>query len=200
MSGAPTHAGLWPADRAGEDPMADAACRYVDAELFFPDNRGGGGPPAEARVTRAKQICRACPVRRRCLRQAVRDRELYGVWGGLTGQERRGLLKQVQNFRGLPAGVPARLQDGEPVRVRGQDRPAVAATLVRAGWSEQRICRALGIDPSELRAVLRVARRVLWVIDLVGTNQPPALPEGRRRPADPTARWRRPPGGLPHAA
>jgi WhiB family redox-sensing transcriptional regulator len=165
-----------PDDRAGlVDPMADAACRFVDPELFFP-SQGGGGSTAESRVMRAKSVCQACPVRRECLREAIRDGEQYGIWGGLTVQDRRALLKQVKAFRSLPAGVLVRLRRGEPADLRPQDLPAVAAVLLRCGWSEPRIRRTLGIDPSALRAALRTARRILWVTDLLGDG-PRLLPD-----------------------
>jgi WhiB family redox-sensing transcriptional regulator len=62
-----------------------ALCHQVDPELFFPqiDRRT---------TTAAKQVCRGCPVRVECLAEALRRRERYGVWGGLTAAERRALL------------------------------------------------------------------------------------------------------------
>lgn len=38
---------------------------------------------------RAKAICRVCPVREECLETALAIKEPYGIWGGLTEQERR---------------------------------------------------------------------------------------------------------------
>ncbi|MFJ9845100.1 WhiB family transcriptional regulator [Kitasatospora sp. NPDC101155] len=205
MSAAALEAG--PNDWAGlDEPMVDAACRYVDPELFFPDNRGGG-TAAESRAIQAKSVCRACPARRECLRRAVQDGEQYGVWGGLTAPERRALRKQVQHFRNLPSGVPARIQHGDPVEVRIRDRPAVVALLARAGWSEQRICRALCLDPTAIRAALHTARQVLWVLDLVGGPTPVPLEPAEHLGVDPgrradraADRWRRMPGELPRAA
>jgi WhiB family redox-sensing transcriptional regulator len=37
---------------------------------------------------RAKAVCESCPVRAECLNHAVRAGERYGVWGGLTSDER----------------------------------------------------------------------------------------------------------------
>ena len=42
-----------------------------------------------ARERRAKSICAACPVRQRCLEYAIAADERYGIWGGLTKDERR---------------------------------------------------------------------------------------------------------------
>jgi WhiB family redox-sensing transcriptional regulator len=41
---------------------------------------------------RAKQICKDCPVVANCLRWALAAREPYGVWGGLSVEEREALL------------------------------------------------------------------------------------------------------------
>lgn len=37
----------------------------------------------------AKAICADCPVREQCLEHALRTPEQYGIWGGMTPQERR---------------------------------------------------------------------------------------------------------------
>lgn len=64
------------------DWRRDAACRSVDTALFFPGS-------ATARQTKqAKRICAACPVRDECLTYALTAPEKYGIWGGLTADER----------------------------------------------------------------------------------------------------------------
>lgn len=52
-----------------------------DPEIFFP-TRGAGKADA------AKAICAECPVRRECLRYALKAPEEHGVWGGLDEVER----------------------------------------------------------------------------------------------------------------
>ena len=47
-----------------------------------------------ARERRAKSICAACPVRQRCLEYAIAADERYGIWGGLTKDERR-MLRRI---------------------------------------------------------------------------------------------------------
>jgi WhiB family redox-sensing transcriptional regulator len=64
------------------------ACRESDIDVFFaPDDVSG-----EERTRRdhaAKAICARCPVRAACLRHAVAARESFGIWGGLTTEERQ---------------------------------------------------------------------------------------------------------------
>jgi WhiB family redox-sensing transcriptional regulator len=62
----------------------------------------------------AKRICTGCPVRLRCLAEALDNRWEFGVWGGMTERERRSLLRrypQVSDWRRLlgaatPEGLP----------------------------------------------------------------------------------------------
>jgi WhiB family redox-sensing transcriptional regulator len=67
-----------------------AACRGVDGQVFFaPDAERGLRRLARERV--AKAVCRSCPVIADCAAHAIRTREPFGVWGGLTPEERRRL-------------------------------------------------------------------------------------------------------------
>jgi WhiB family redox-sensing transcriptional regulator len=65
----------------------------VDTSNFYhPENERG---PSRARRERlAKAICARCDVRENCLRWALAAREPYGVWGGLSTEEREALLRQ----------------------------------------------------------------------------------------------------------
>lgn len=58
-----------------------AACRDIAVELFF--------PPAEQESDIAKAVCSNCTVREPCLDFALAEGERFGIWGGLTSQERR---------------------------------------------------------------------------------------------------------------
>ncbi|MDH6143508.1 MULTISPECIES: WhiB family transcriptional regulator [Kitasatospora] len=71
-----------------------AACRSVDTSLFF-HPFGERGEAHDNREQAAKQVCARCPVRDACLSHALRVREPYGVWGGLTEDERAELLRPV---------------------------------------------------------------------------------------------------------
>ena len=66
---------------------AQAACQLGDHELFFPPEEEQG-EYFRLRVSLAKRICDSCPVRRECADYALAADERYGVWGGLTAEER----------------------------------------------------------------------------------------------------------------
>jgi WhiB family redox-sensing transcriptional regulator len=70
-----------------------AACRGPETALFFPPSSTERREDRDARETRAKAICRGCPVRRECLDHALRVGEMHGIWGGLNEVERRGMLE-----------------------------------------------------------------------------------------------------------
>ena len=65
-----------------------AACQTADPELFFPVSETG---PARRQLDRAKSVCARCDVRQLCLDYALTTRQVHGVWGGQTEEERRGL-------------------------------------------------------------------------------------------------------------
>lgn len=62
------------------------ACSDVDTDVFYvgPER----GPTLVALEARAKTICASCPVIQQCREYALRNREPYGIWGGLTPKER----------------------------------------------------------------------------------------------------------------
>jgi WhiB family redox-sensing transcriptional regulator len=62
-----------------------AACRSADPDLFFPVSASAG---SQAQVAEAKAVCARCLVRRQCLDFAIRTRQVHGIWGGMTEQER----------------------------------------------------------------------------------------------------------------
>jgi WhiB family transcriptional regulator, redox-sensing transcriptional regulator len=72
--------------RAAERWRVLAACRTAEPELFFPISAQG---PSVTDAARAKRICASCPVRSQCLDYARATHQTYGIWGGLTEQERR---------------------------------------------------------------------------------------------------------------
>jgi WhiB family redox-sensing transcriptional regulator len=69
------------------DWKADAACRDLDTDIFFPDNDANAAP--------ALEVCASCPVRQACLDFALSTRQNDGVWGGHTETERRKLRRRL---------------------------------------------------------------------------------------------------------
>jgi len=63
------------------------ACRNADPDLFFP-NHDEDSYEYKMASRVAKSICESCPVKVECEEHAVRYED-YGIWGGLTPQERR---------------------------------------------------------------------------------------------------------------
>jgi WhiB family redox-sensing transcriptional regulator len=68
-------------------------CRDVDSTLFF-HPEGERGPARRNRDLAAKAVCERCPVLRECRQHALKVREPYGVWGGLTEDERLEILER----------------------------------------------------------------------------------------------------------
>ncbi|WP_055712451.1 WhiB family transcriptional regulator [Streptomyces torulosus] len=81
-----------------------AACRGVDSSLFF-HPEGERGAARSARENSAKEVCMRCPVRAQCAAHALAVREPYGVWGGLTEDEREELMGRARH-RLVSASTP----------------------------------------------------------------------------------------------
>lgn len=65
----------------------EGACRATGPEVFFhPEGERGGR--RRGRDAAAKEVCGRCPVITQCREHALRVREPYGVWGGMTEDER----------------------------------------------------------------------------------------------------------------
>lgn len=45
----------------------------------------------------AKTICKTCPVASNCLEHAIKNEEIFGVWGGLSQRERRKYHRLYKN-------------------------------------------------------------------------------------------------------
>lgn len=70
------------------DWQDSALCSKHDPELWFPEtyNLGQGWL--------AKKICSECPVKIQCLEYAMTNRIVFGIWGGLTPQDRHRMHRQ----------------------------------------------------------------------------------------------------------
>lgn len=70
---------------APEPWTAEALCAEADPDAWFPEK----GQPVAA----AKAVCGRCDVRDECLEFALRTREPFGIYGGMTARERRVLRR-----------------------------------------------------------------------------------------------------------
>ena len=71
----------------------EGACRGMDPEMFFhPD--GERGPRRRNRENAAKAVCASCPVLQKCREQALAIAEPYGIWGGLSEDDRVAILSR----------------------------------------------------------------------------------------------------------
>ncbi|WP_228973795.1 WhiB family transcriptional regulator [Streptomyces sp. DH12] len=82
----PVPAGTAPSD--GELSWQETAlCAQTGPELFFPE------PGSSTRE--AKMLCGICEGREACLEYALAHDERFGVWGGLSEQERYALRRRA---------------------------------------------------------------------------------------------------------
>jgi WhiB family redox-sensing transcriptional regulator len=102
-----------------------AACRGMDVEMFF-HPLAEGRKDRTRRIAQAKVICHTCPVMTECRQHALTTREPYGIWGGLSEDE-RALLLGVQQLRHPAARQPHRrpVPNGED-RLREDGRSLVS--------------------------------------------------------------------------
>lgn len=79
-------------------------CREADPEIFFhPEGERGG--PRRRRDQAAKAICARCPVLQQCRTHALAVQEPYGVWGGLSEEEREIIVRRRKTARDAPTPV-----------------------------------------------------------------------------------------------
>lgn len=87
-----------------ETPWAwryDAKCRGEDTEIFFPPRDKALYKPI---ADRAKAICLgkdgkpACPVRNQCLKEAIKNDELHGIFGGMSHRERNAMKRKYEKL------------------------------------------------------------------------------------------------------
>lgn len=109
-----------------------AACRRSDPELFFPEE---DSPRVAQQIAAAKVICARCPVRQRCLDEAL-DLIPHGIAGGLTEQERRSLQRRPNSF-----------ERGLPIVASTSEAIDVARAATNAGEERRVVARHLGVTP-----------------------------------------------------
>jgi hypothetical protein len=142
--------------------MADAACRGIDPDLFFPEK----GESA----FRAKAVCGRCRVRQACLAYALANNERFGVWGGLSERQRRRLRRAGVSLSAPPVrrrpGPAPFVDDATLIDVlTGADPNRPAAVQVRERF---------GVSQAAAYNYLRRAR-VLGLVERRGRTFYPAL-------------------------
>lgn len=83
-------------------------CKHVDPEIFFPElpeeydeNHKLIKPTKEDvkeyndKVQTAKDICARCHFLEPCLEYALKQKDLYGIWGGTTEKERTQIKNRI---------------------------------------------------------------------------------------------------------
>lgn len=70
--------------------MERAACAETDPDLFFPEL------DSMWRLDAARKVCANCDVVEACLAYALKNRFEEGVWGGLSPNQRRLLMRKVR--------------------------------------------------------------------------------------------------------
>ncbi|MCW2527289.1 MAG: WhiB family transcriptional regulator [Pseudonocardiales bacterium] len=76
------------------DWQIQAACRGLDPTLFF-QKTNARGRTKRMTEARARAVCAKCPVVAECLNWALTVNEPYGMWGGLSPEERQQLSSRV---------------------------------------------------------------------------------------------------------
>ena len=76
------------------DWQQSGACQELPSDMFFhPD--GERGPRRRNRENAAKAICSRCPVIEACRKHALAVQEPYGIWGGLSEDDRVAILERA---------------------------------------------------------------------------------------------------------
>ncbi|MHA4855024.1 WhiB family transcriptional regulator (plasmid) [Rhodococcus sp. ZPP] len=99
--------------RINPDWQHHASCRGADTEIFF-------SPDGERRSIRsqreraAKQICQACPVLADCRAHALTAAETYGIWGGMSENERAHHTRRTRRTARHRPNTPAATNTADP--------------------------------------------------------------------------------------
>ncbi|MCE1179214.1 MAG: WhiB family transcriptional regulator [Micrococcales bacterium] len=72
----------------------EGACRSHGPDTFF-HPEGERGSARKSRDIRAKEVCLGCPVLMQCRTHALEAREPYGVWGGLSEDDREAYYARI---------------------------------------------------------------------------------------------------------
>ena len=68
-------------------------CLEYDPDTFFPEYNDDRRVEYLKEVSKAKKICGDCWIKEDCLKYALQQPDLEGVWGGTTRHERKKIKK-----------------------------------------------------------------------------------------------------------
>ncbi len=71
-------------------------CKGINTSLFFSEDDGQAHKNLQ--FTQVRSICFLCSNRKPCLEWAYETKEQYGMWGGVSANERRQIL--AKNYNG----------------------------------------------------------------------------------------------------
>ena len=111
-----------------------AACRGTDTKQWFP-GRGDDVRPL-------REMCASCPVATECLEFALQFEEGGGIWGGLTGNDRRGM--RVQGFSQKHAVARCGTKSGYNRHRNAGEDPCVACREANAAANRDYNARRKG--------------------------------------------------------
>ena len=66
---------------AAMEEHGEPVCSQTDPEEWFPEKGGS--------TALAKMYCKPCPLKKECLEFALKNNELFGIWGGVGPRTRR---------------------------------------------------------------------------------------------------------------
>lgn len=119
------------------DPLSDfvsVACGDANPALFFSER--------PSKIAQAKALCGTCATRLACLAWALGNNERFGVWGGLSVEERdRHTRELVDRGRALDTLRDRRSARDSSIRHLKESGLSTNALASRYGLSERTILR-----------------------------------------------------------
>lgn len=135
---------------------ANAVCRTVDPELFFPQGE------SSTAIQEAQSVCRTCPVIAECAREALgmARSSVHGVWAGqyfgTTTQGRHMAHERLAAVADSPASPRRKGDDERDLRLAQIER------MVSWGWATPEIAKELAISKRQVerdRSLIRFRNR-----------------------------------------
>ncbi len=81
-------------EAGGQPPCSNAPDLWFDAGNS--QENGRDAIPSQADYSAAKALCNTCEIVIQCRTHALKFKEPYGVWGGLSPIDRNRLYKQIE--------------------------------------------------------------------------------------------------------